>query len=98
LGRGERKRHKTMSNCPSEANQPRPDFLTVKEVAAIVRAKPATVYGWIGMGALPCICLGPKGRTKRIARADLDQWITSCRRTTEGLMFPPAGRRPRKGG
>ncbi len=36
-----------------ELNQKCPQFLDVKEVAEMLRAKPGTIYDWVSQGRIP---------------------------------------------
>jgi excisionase family DNA binding protein len=48
------------------------EFLTVHEVAALLRLNPQTVRNWIAAGQLPAVRIG---RRVRITRADLERTI-----------------------
>lgn len=52
-------------------------YLTVQEVAALVRVDPMTVRRWCSAGQLGAVRLGPK--VYRIARADLDAFLAKSR-------------------
>ena len=49
------------------------DFLTVAEVAAILKLNQQTVRNWIDGGKLPAVRVG---RRVRIKRSDFDQLVT----------------------
>lgn len=51
-----------------------PGFLTVAEVAALMRVSTMTVYRLIKAGELPSIRVG---KSYRIRRADLDRYIAT---------------------
>jgi excisionase family DNA binding protein len=59
------------------------EYLTVAEVAELLKLNPQTIYNWIDAGKLPATRAG--NRRVRIARADLD-------------AFLDAGSSPRKAG
>lgn len=52
-----------------------PRYLTVDEVAAVVRVDPITVRRWIQQRILPAHRLGP--RCVRISQDELEQWLKS---------------------
>lgn len=49
-------------------------FLTVPEVAAIIRAHPLRVYALCADGTIPSIRIGKR---VRVPRAAFDQWVLS---------------------
>jgi excisionase family DNA binding protein len=51
----------------------RDEFLTVAEVAQLLRLNPQTVRNWIDQGSLPAIRVG--ARRIRIRRGDLDAFL-----------------------
>ena len=57
---------------------PEPDFLTVAEVAQIIRASDMTVYRLIDAGTLPAYRFGKRGFV-RIDRADLYKYLRQSR-------------------
>jgi excisionase family DNA binding protein len=63
-------------------------FLTVAEVAEILRLNPQTVRNWIDAGTLPAIRIG---RRVRIKRADLDRILEDGYRGAPGATPPTAG-------
>jgi excisionase family DNA binding protein len=63
-------------------------FLTVAEVAEILRLNPQTVRNWIDAGSLPAIHVG---RRVRIKRADLDRILENGYRGTSGATPPGSG-------
>jgi excisionase family DNA binding protein len=63
-------------------------FLTVAEVAEILRLNPQTVRNWIDAGSLPAIRVG---RRVRIKRADLDRILTDGYQGATGATAPGSG-------
>ena len=56
-------------------------FLTVGDVAELLRLNQQTVRNWIDRGELPAVRVGP--RRVRIKRSDLDRFIAAGTKTTE---------------
>ena len=54
----------------------RQQFLTVQEIAGILKLNPQTVRNWIGRGTLPAHRVG---RLVRIRRADFEQLLETSR-------------------
>ncbi len=52
------------------------EFLTVLEIATVLRVNPQTVRNWIRHGALPAVKLG---RCVRIRRSDLETYLEASR-------------------
>ncbi len=69
-----------MDSQPADFDQ----FLTVNEVAAIVRVNQMTVRNWIDRGELAAVRVG--ARRVRIRRSDFDAFLATA---------PKAGRQPR---
>ena len=67
-------------------------YLTVKDLSALLRVKEKTLYQWAELGQIPCIkmngCL-------RFDPVDLQEWLASCKRQS---YTTDIDRRPRKGG
>jgi len=53
-----------------------PVFLTIEEVAAILRLRPASVGGLVGSGRLRSYAVTAVER--RVALADLEQFLADC--------------------
>ena len=64
-------------------------FLTVAEVAELLKLNQQTVRNWIDQGSMPAIRIG---RRVRIKKSDLDRVLAS------GYQGPPALRDPDLGG
>lgn len=58
------------------ATVPQPEFLTVEEVANLLRVTKMTVYRTIDRGEIPYYRLG---RLKRFRRSDVEDYLTRCR-------------------
>jgi excisionase family DNA binding protein len=52
------------------------EFLTVAEVAAILKLNQQTIRNWIAQGSLPALRVG--GRRVRVLRRDLDQLLADA--------------------
>ena len=63
-------------------------FLTVAEVAEILRLNPQTVRNWIDAGTLPAIRVG---RRVRIKRVDLDRILENGYQGTSAAAAPGSG-------
>ena len=71
------------------------EFMTVAEVASVLKLNQQTVRNWIEAGTLPALRVG---RRVRIRRQDFDQWWTgvivraqrSRRRSSEPMVSGPA--------
>ncbi len=57
---------------PRSAPRSRPAFLTVAEVAAMLRVSNMTVYRLINAGALPAVRVG---KSYRLTEADVDAYL-----------------------
>ncbi|WP_420116576.1 helix-turn-helix domain-containing protein [Micromonospora sp.] len=62
-----------------------PDWLTIPEVARLVRATPKTVYLWIKAGHLTAYKLPGK---HMVLREDLMQWLRSTRQEPGDVVGP----------
>ena len=51
-------------------------LLTVRDVSAIIQAKPSTVYAWAETGRIPCHKLNG---LLRFAEDEILAWIKNCR-------------------
>ena len=60
-----------MSNVPK--SQARPEFLTVAEVASMLRVSNMTVYRLINAGELPAVRVG---KSYRLTEADVDGYLS----------------------
>jgi excisionase family DNA binding protein len=56
-----------------------PDYLTVREVARLLRLSEDTVRDMLNAGRLPGYRLGQRRTGWRISRAELDAWIQARR-------------------
>jgi excisionase family DNA binding protein len=56
--------------------QETPEFLTVREFAALVRAPEETVRYWVWKGIAPRSV--KVGRRRLFARSDIDAWLQAC--------------------
>ena len=63
-------------------------FLTVADVAELLKLNQQTVRNWIDAGTLPAFRVG---RRVRILRADLDQILARGRQGNAGTPLPDAG-------
>ncbi len=68
----------------ADSTEPEESFLTVAEVAEILKLNQQTVRNWIDQGALPAVRLG---RRVRIKRTDLDRVVA------QGYRSRPAAKR-----
>lgn len=69
------------------AKLPMPDdatYLSVKEIAALLRVHPKTVRRWIAAGTLPATQMG---RAWRIKRSDLKACIAAKGNRVEGYVL-----------
>ena len=55
-----------------ETREPRPQYVTVAEVAARLRVSNMTVYRLVQSGNLPAVRVG---RSYRILAADVERWL-----------------------
>ena len=69
-------------------------LLTVKDVAAIIQAKPSTIYAWAEQGSIPCFKLNG---LLRFAEDEIKAWIRSCKSQSVSYNYL-ADRRPGKEG
>lgn len=53
------------------------EYLTTKEVAALLKIKPTTVRKWIGQGLLPAIGFGDRKKEYRVTKSELEEFIKS---------------------
>jgi hypothetical protein len=68
------------------------EFLTVAEVAAILKLNQQTIRNWTDQGSLPALCVA-------VACGSCAETSTSCRRRRDGIPRRPArARRGRRGG
>jgi excisionase family DNA binding protein len=63
------------------------EFLTVAEVASILKLNQQTVRNWIDTGKLPAVRIGP--RRVRIRRSDFDRLISERYTGTPPSAKPP---------
>ena len=63
-------------------------FLTVAEVAELLKLNQQTVRNWIDAGTMPAFRVG---RRVRILRADLDQILAQGRQGNAGASLPEDG-------
>jgi excisionase family DNA binding protein len=61
---------------------PNEEFMTVAEVAALLKLNQQTIRNWIDQGSLPALRLG---RRVRVLRSDLDRLIEAGSRSSTGL-------------
>ena len=71
------------------------ELLTVAEVAAILRLDESSVYALAASGELPRYKVGPKNGGVRIAREDVDAYLTECRQSKNEDEEPQRAPRPR---
>ncbi len=69
-------------------------YMTVSDVAAYLRVKAKTVYGWAGKGKIPAVKLNG---LLRFRRDEIDSWAKSCEEASHRLMTLPKERRSRGG-
>jgi excisionase family DNA binding protein len=67
------------------------EFLTVAEVAGLLKLNQQTVRNWIDQGSLPALRIG---RRVRIRRADLDKILQASRTDGAGGVDPSAPQGP----
>ena len=70
-------------------------LLTVNDVAAILNAKPSTIYSWAEQGIIPCVKING---LLRFSEKEVMAWIVDCQKKSEEEYNILAGRWPRKGG
>jgi excisionase family DNA binding protein len=75
-----------------DRNELEDSFLTVADVAAMLKLNPQTVRNWIDQGSLPAIKVG---RRVRIRRSDFDRMIANgassgARTTSAPASSPPS--------
>ena len=69
-------------------------LLTVKEVAALLKARPSTIYSWAEQGLVPCLKLNG---LLRFSESDILAWIVDCQKKPVEFIYNSfTGRRPRK--
>ena len=61
-------------------------LLTVDEVAAFLRVKPATVYEWARNGKIPA---SKVGRLWRFSRREIETWVRESGPTGQGNFAGP---------
>jgi excisionase family DNA binding protein len=72
-------------------------LLTIKDVAERLKASPSTVYELVSDGKLPCYRIGRNGGAIRISEEDLNNYLTTARRSGEqGMSSAPAFSAPVK--
>lgn len=64
------------------------NYLTVNQVAEILRLNPQTIRNWINAGKLPALHIG---RRVRINREDLDAFIATFRPAVAASTSVPTG-------
>lgn len=55
------------------------EFLSVKDVANLLRVSPGSIYKLCELGELACFRFGPGRGSIRIARRDADAYVERCR-------------------
>ena len=80
----------TVDKGPPEA----PEFLTVEEVAALLRVEPGSVRRWFATGRLASYKFG---KLRLVRRPDLEAFIASCREAPGRRGRPPTTGRARAG-
>lgn len=67
-----------------------PEFMTVRELANLLRVNETTVRRWIGHGNLEALLLPGTGKHKtyRIPRSSIEQMINQSQSQTEGSYQP----------
>jgi len=66
-------------------------FLTVKEVCALIKARPSTVYQWAELGQIPSYKVNG---LLRFSEAEILEWLSRCKSPSPDISYPSAGRRP----
>ena len=70
-------------------------LLTVQEVAALIKARPKTIYQWAGLGQIPCFkingCL-------RFSESEVLAWINSFKKPCDAGYNSIAKLEAREGG
>ncbi len=56
-------------------------IVTIKELAAILKVKPKTLYQWAESKQIPCLKLNG---AVRFDLDDIHKWVTSCKSTPSG--------------
>jgi excisionase family DNA binding protein len=69
-------------------NEPEDSFLTVAEVASILKLNQQTVRNWIDQGSLPALRVG---RRVRIKRSDFDRVLAESYTSGAGSLGQDAG-------
>lgn len=69
----------------SNPSSPSPVFLTVEEVAGLLRVCRATVYTLIGQRADNGFPASKIGGTYRVRQSDLDAWLTGGQDRPDGV-------------
>jgi excisionase family DNA binding protein len=59
------------------------EFLTVADIAELLKVNPQTVRNWIDRRALPAVRVGP--RRVRVMQSDLDAFTASTRQDQTGI-------------
>lgn len=70
------------------------NVVTVKEVAELLKVKPATVYAWAEQGLIPSF---KANGARRFVEEDILRWVIDCVKSSDGYTNI-TGKRPRKGG
>ena len=71
-----------MNDAATPANPPGPQFMTVNEVAVMLRVSRATIYRLVSSGALAATQVG---KSVRVTRRTVDEFI---RHHARGLVDP----------
>lgn len=80
---------------PEEEQKGEMKLLTVKEVAAMFKAKPSTVYGWAEQRLIPSFRING---LLRFSEEAILEWLKTCQMTPETRIINSAGRRPGREG
>jgi excisionase family DNA binding protein len=64
------------------------EYLTVKEVARMLRQKPRTIYQWVADRRIPHF---KPGRVLLFDSVEIDNWIRQSRREAESPLTPEGG-------
>ena len=66
-------------------------LLDITQLSEILSVKPATIYGWVHDGFIPCIKLG---RLVRFSDKDIQEWVNKRRRQGRSRKFEFDENRP----